>query len=287
MRNIGIVGPREKYLDSPDGAYLKRQCRKLVEWLMADSIDTRIVSGGADGIDTLAENCAREHVEAPDPLIILPETDPKTGRWVNFGAALARNSKIVATATEGVYALWNGTSTGTLDTIKKAWKQDRLNEVIFPNGVSWIPSSQWNPIEYGAFMAEKMFDNTRLAQALQVRLLRNRRNKNLMDPDGKPYKEKLAYADGRAIDGFTWLVEGNKPTPGEGELEGYWIAESRNKKKEGVRSHQIDFSGQCNCDAVTKGHHACYAMMAVNMFLWLIDPKHMNEDLDIEVLQAA
>lgn len=71
-----------------------------------------IVSGGAIGVDSLAEDYA--DYRKLDKEIYKPE-------WDKYGkvAGLIRNSKIVESS-DYIVAFWDGKSTGTLDTIKKA-----------------------------------------------------------------------------------------------------------------------------------------------------------------------
>ncbi len=75
---------------------------------------TEIVSGGARGIDTLAERWADQH-NIPK-LILKPDYD-KYGR----SAPIRRNETIVS-ASEFVVAIWNGKSRGTKFTIDYAKK---------------------------------------------------------------------------------------------------------------------------------------------------------------------
>jgi hypothetical protein len=64
-----------------------------------------------------------------DPLVFLPD-------WGKYGkrAGLLRNSDIVA-ASEVILAFWDGSSTGTLDTITKARGYGKKLLVIGPDGV--------------------------------------------------------------------------------------------------------------------------------------------------------
>lgn len=274
MVRVGIVGPRETGLEVPGGDWLKRKCVRLVKFLAEYDPETVIVSGGATGIDSVAEDAAKRC--GLETKVFLPETGPD-GKWINKGAGVARNSKIVADV-DRLYAFWTGLSTGTADSIGKALKRGVLTEVIFSNGMYWRHGEAhaygykpWSPLDYGHYMT-KMFELPALIEALQRRAEKNRRN-----PKNNS-KEKLAYADGRTLVAFNWLAEGNLPAPGEGDLEGFWIVPSQNKKSEKVRPHQIGFDGGCNCDAVTQGHRACFAMYAVSMFLYLISPSRIDNE---------
>jgi len=75
---------------------------------------TEIITGGAKGVDTLAEIFSFSN---SIPITkILPEWD-KYGR----GAGLVRNTSIIKES-DVVIALWDGKSKGTLDSINKAHK---------------------------------------------------------------------------------------------------------------------------------------------------------------------
>ena len=76
-----------------------------------------IISGHARGADILGERFAREMGLA---LEIYPAD------WENLGkrAGFVRNSQMVATA-DALVAFWDGTSRGTLDTIKKMQAQGK------------------------------------------------------------------------------------------------------------------------------------------------------------------
>lgn len=75
---------------------------------------TSIISGGAKGIDSLAERYA--DIKGIDKIIFKPEYN-RYGK----GAPIIRNKKIVEEADE-VIAIWNGSSRGTKFTIEYAKK---------------------------------------------------------------------------------------------------------------------------------------------------------------------
>jgi len=97
----------------------KINCLELSEIIPGD-VD-EIVSGGADGIDRLAEEFAKSR--GIKFTVFLPEYD-KYGR----AAPIVRNKKIVEYADE-VYSFWNGNSKGTkfvIDYCKKINKKCRI-----------------------------------------------------------------------------------------------------------------------------------------------------------------
>lgn len=261
-----------------------------MEWLFASDPYTVLVSGGGGDTDTTAELTARRlveeyratGVEAHDPIILLPKTHPpgheREGKWVGAWAGPERNTEIVNTAKHGVYALWNGQSRGTLDSIKKAIKQGRLTQVIYTNGMTWDQGDAWNPIEYGECMSEQL-DRERMAGVLLLRLRANRKSKLNRKADGSFNLERLEYADKRAIHAFNRLAEGMVPEAGIGEDEGCWLVPSESKKRDNVQPHRIGLDGWCTCDAVTRGRkvdgehgNECHAMYLVWMYQRLISP---------------
>lgn len=85
-----------------------------------------IISGGADGADSLAERYARE--QSIPTKIFLPD-------WKKYGksAGMIRNTDIINEA-DIVVAFWDKSSKGTKDSIDKANKLDKkLILVTFEN----------------------------------------------------------------------------------------------------------------------------------------------------------
>lgn len=85
-----------------------------------------IISGGADGADSLAERYARE--QSIPTKIFLPD-------WKKYGksAGMIRNTDIINEA-DVVVAFWDGQSRGTFDGIEKAKKLDKkLILITFEN----------------------------------------------------------------------------------------------------------------------------------------------------------
>ena len=81
-----------------------------------------IISGGADGVDSLAERFASEH--GIPTLIFKPE-------WSKYGRAAGpiRNLLIISSSTH-VIAFPATTSTGTYDSIKQAQTQKKTLKII-------------------------------------------------------------------------------------------------------------------------------------------------------------
>lgn len=102
-QRIAIVGSR----DFPNLDQVREYVRSL-------PLDTVIVSGGARGVDTVAEfEANRVGLQT----LIFP-ADWSLGRWAGY----ARNRDIVAAADELV-AFWDGYSKGTLHSVELARKR--------------------------------------------------------------------------------------------------------------------------------------------------------------------
>jgi hypothetical protein len=82
---------------------------------------TEIVSGGAQGIDTLARRYAKEHK------LLIKEFLPDYARY-GKSAAFVRNGQIVEYA-HIVIAFWDGRSKGTADTILKCYQANKHVEI--------------------------------------------------------------------------------------------------------------------------------------------------------------
>jgi len=108
--NVAIVGSRSlegRRSDVRDAIFRS-------PWLAEgepSGVDT-IISGGADGVDTYAEQVADEL--ALDTRIIEPD-------WESYGPAAGpkRNTKIIEEA-DAVIVIWDGASNGTADSLRKA-----------------------------------------------------------------------------------------------------------------------------------------------------------------------
>jgi predicted Rossmann fold nucleotide-binding protein DprA/Smf involved in DNA uptake len=114
MKNIGIVGGR----DFSDYQLAESKFLHLTK-----NIDvSRIVSGGAKGVDTMAKMIAKK--QGYEILEFLPDYN-KFGR----GAPLMRNTTIIENS-DYVIAFWDGKSRGTLDSINKARKQGKPIKIV-------------------------------------------------------------------------------------------------------------------------------------------------------------
>ena len=76
-----------------------------------------IVSGGARGVDTLAETFAYDY---SIPFELFPANWDKHGR----SAGYKRNAEMVASGIDKAYILWDGTSKGTQHTIGLLTQRD-------------------------------------------------------------------------------------------------------------------------------------------------------------------
>ena len=103
MINIAVIGSRS----FNDYELLQKHMQQF-------SDIAAIVSGGAIGADSLAERYAAEN--SIQMIVFKPDYE-KHGRAAPF----VRNTAIIE-ASDVVIAFWDGKSTGTLDSIKKARK---------------------------------------------------------------------------------------------------------------------------------------------------------------------
>ena len=84
---------------------------------------TEIVSGGADGIDTLAQRYARENS------ILFKRFEPEYDKY-GKNAPLVRNTEIVEYA-HLVLAFWDGSSRGTAQVITLCGENNKPLEIFF------------------------------------------------------------------------------------------------------------------------------------------------------------
>lgn len=81
-----------------------------------------IISGGANGVDTLAERYADEH--RISKTIVRPEYE-RYGR-----AAPLRRNEIMVDMADAVLVIWDGVSRGTQYTVKYAKKQGKTVTIV-------------------------------------------------------------------------------------------------------------------------------------------------------------
>lgn len=107
---LAIVGSRS-FGDRVDDGKVRRAVFAYVATLPKDTV---IVSGGASGVDTWAEQAAKENGLA----VIIHRAD-----WRKYGnsAGMIRNGLIIQDA-DCVVAWWNGYSSGTRNSIERARK---------------------------------------------------------------------------------------------------------------------------------------------------------------------
>jgi len=112
---IAIIGSREL-----NGS--EEQCyEKICENVPANC--TEIVSGGAGGIDTLAEKYARENA------LLFKRFEPEYNKY-GKNAPLMRNAQIIEYA-NFVLAFWDGKSRGTAQALKICCEINKPVEICF------------------------------------------------------------------------------------------------------------------------------------------------------------
>jgi len=111
---VAIVGSRD--LHEKEEYWYKKICENIPQNC------TEIVSGGADGIDTLARRYAKEHK------LLFKEFPPEYQRY-GTPAAFIRNAQIVEYA-HIVLAFWDGKSKGTANTILKCYELNKPVEIF-------------------------------------------------------------------------------------------------------------------------------------------------------------
>lgn len=103
---VGIVGSRSI---TAYGALENTLTTAPEHWMESPEF----VSGGADGVDTLAERYAARNN------ISINVIEPDYNDWSGEHPAKQRNTEIVEES-DAIIALWDGHSNGTRDTIDKA-----------------------------------------------------------------------------------------------------------------------------------------------------------------------
>ncbi len=115
---LGIVGSRIFAEDEWEIA--AEWAKGYIESQILRHQPEKVVSGGARGIDTFAEQMARFHGFDVD----VKRPKPKApGRGAYIQALFDRNTEIVDDADELIAIMSKGGSNGTMDTVKKAVKK--------------------------------------------------------------------------------------------------------------------------------------------------------------------
>lgn len=112
MKKIAVIGSREY-----------KNVNKIINFIKSLSYDVLIVTGGARGVDKIAEATAKKY--GKHYCVVY-------ANWDFYGRSQAgkiRNSIVVKLVDE-VYVFWDGKSTGTKDVIDKAKKVNKLKEVF-------------------------------------------------------------------------------------------------------------------------------------------------------------
>lgn len=91
---------------------------------------TTVISGGARGVDRVAEECARERSDLPSPRILHADWDAH-GRPAGY----LRDHDII-NACDWVRVFWDGSSPGTRSTIKLALEARKRIELTIQCGES-------------------------------------------------------------------------------------------------------------------------------------------------------
>jgi hypothetical protein len=114
---LAVVGSR----DIDDYKLVEREINKI---MVSGCNVVEIISGGAKGVDTLAEKYASEHSIKMTPL----KPDWSKG----LGAGIERNADII-NACDVVLAIWDGVSSGTRSSIKLAKLKNKKLIIVRPD----------------------------------------------------------------------------------------------------------------------------------------------------------
>jgi hypothetical protein len=121
---LGVVGSREY----PSRFIVEETIRRIAERVS----NTVLISGGAKGVDSWAAEAGREC--GLRVVEYLPDYE-KHGK----GAPLVRNTTIVEES-HAILAFWDGRSTGTLDTLRKAKAAGKKIRIVLSDGSEPIAS---------------------------------------------------------------------------------------------------------------------------------------------------
>lgn len=121
MTKVAIVGSR----DWSNSQMVTDYVWQLPEW-------TTVISGGARGVDTFAQDAAVERIAQRGE----PNWDVEIfpALWDVYGksAGYRRNADIVAAA-DRIVAFWDGKSRGTAHTIRLAQQANKPVEIHYPD----------------------------------------------------------------------------------------------------------------------------------------------------------
>ena len=119
--HLAIVGTR--VLEHPGDVERATLC---IDRMIGDLVPARILTGGADGVDTIAEAVATlsGYSSARGTLVVLRPSSPS---WLGSGGYLARNREIVTHCTHLLRISCEGSETGgSLWTAREARKRGRV-----------------------------------------------------------------------------------------------------------------------------------------------------------------
>ncbi len=110
------------------------------------NIVTTIISGGAKGVDTLAEQYADEN---RIPKVIMRANWKRWGKAMGGRIRNAEMAKLAYLDRGGVIAIWDGTSGGTRDMIERA-KAYKLTYLVYlvKNGKYWQHEWSFNGVSF-------------------------------------------------------------------------------------------------------------------------------------------
>ena len=95
--------------------------------------NTVIVTGGAAGVDRLAESFARAYY-LPTPQVFTPEAVIAANPGMNYGAACVIRDKQIVDAAQCVFAFWTGSSRGTSHGLRHALATGKPLTVVGMDG---------------------------------------------------------------------------------------------------------------------------------------------------------
>lgn len=201
-------------------------------------------SGGATGVDTIAKDAWVSIPGTPEPEEIRPRYDRTKSYQYNARKALERNGEVVNV--DRVVAWWNGASRGTQSAMTKATRFGSLWEVRFFNGVVWSRGTEWNPFDYGKWMAEHMYKASQLKYAAYL-LTKQIEGSAKLDA-----KRRAEYCL-RVTEGEHWLLRGNRPEKLDDNSLKFGPMKRPDREKleigEEPRGHTVNLGMECTCES--------------------------------------